>query len=128
MKTEITPVSPMILDAPPGDSKSIRSRKRPRRSATMARSYVIPDSDDDAIAEVGRAVVSSDFAKKRRSETNLQRWIKHLSVLLKEEQRKVCPRASIFSAYGCSRLDSQRRRGNANKQPQNLVPRFECPG
>lgn len=107
MKTETSPVSPRILDTPPGDSSGLgrsshQSRKRPRRSATMARSYVVPDSDDDSIAEAGRGIVLSDLAKKRRCETNLQRWIKHLSIILKEEQRKVCPRASIFEFYGCS--------------------------
>ncbi|KAG6830977.1 hypothetical protein H0H87_006628 [Tephrocybe sp. NHM501043] len=60
-----------------------RRRKRPRRSATAVRSYVIPDSDDDAI--VDDEEVSN---KPRVVESNLQKWILHLSELLKDEQHK----------------------------------------
>ncbi|CCM03531.1 uncharacterized protein FIBRA_05665 [Fibroporia radiculosa] len=64
---------------------SLRNRKRPRRSAAATvRSYVVPDSDDEEIAEDK----PDEQVKRRRSETNLQRWIKHLTILLKEEQRK----------------------------------------
>ncbi|KAI0632128.1 hypothetical protein C8Q77DRAFT_1218628 [Trametes polyzona] len=63
-------------------------KKRPRRSvANPVRSYVVPDSDDEDIAD-GRDDSLQRFAKKRRAETNMQRWIKHLTVLLKEEQKK----------------------------------------
>ena len=100
MKTEATPTPSMILDSPTsgsvGPAKTVR--KRPRRSAAIARSYVIPDSDDDSIAEGVRDFVTSDFAKKRRCETNLQLWIKHLGLLLKEEQRKVCGHADVAEA------------------------------
>ncbi|KAL4073230.1 hypothetical protein V8B97DRAFT_2023022 [Scleroderma yunnanense] len=77
----LTPTSPRI------------SRRRPRRSTTaMITSYVIPDSDDELIVEDddenAMVVLMSMQAKKRRVESNLQRWIKHLSALLAEEQRK----------------------------------------
>ncbi|KIJ64454.1 hypothetical protein HYDPIDRAFT_175437 [Hydnomerulius pinastri MD-312] len=69
------------------------SRRRPRRStATVAPSYVIPDSDDEAIVEDDgendMVALLSMQAKKRKVESNLQRWIKHLSALLVDEQRK----------------------------------------
>jgi len=54
---------------------------------------VIPDSDDELIVEDddenAMMALMSMQAKKRRVESNLQRWIKHLSALLTEEQRKV---------------------------------------
>lgn len=70
--------------------KSLK-RKRPRRTvAATVRSYAIPDSDDEEIAcEDEKFVALQSNAKKRKVESNLQRWIKELSVLLKEEQRKV---------------------------------------
>lgn len=56
-------------------------------------SYVIPDSDDEAIVEDDDenavVVLMTMQAKKRKVESNLQRWVKHLSVLLAEEQKKV---------------------------------------
>ena len=59
----------------------------------MVTSYIVPDSDDEAIVEddVENAMMAllSTQAKKRKVESNLQRWIKHLSALLVEEQRKV---------------------------------------
>ncbi|KIM65938.1 hypothetical protein SCLCIDRAFT_1211945 [Scleroderma citrinum Foug A] len=69
------------------------SRRRSRRSTTaMTTSYVIPDSDDERIVEDddenAMMALMSMQAKKRRVESNLQRWIKHLSALLTEEQRK----------------------------------------
>ena len=57
--------------------------------ATSVKSYVIPDSDDEDIAGEGEDESVRRFAKKRKAETNMQRWIKQLDVLLKEEQRKV---------------------------------------
>ncbi|KAH7885344.1 hypothetical protein F5I97DRAFT_1884682 [Phlebopus sp. FC_14] len=74
-------------------SPRLLSRKRPRRSAASTiTSYVIPDSDDEAIAvddgENAMVALLSIQAKKRKVESNLQRWIKHLSALLSEEQRK----------------------------------------
>jgi hypothetical protein len=69
------------------------SKRRPRRSAAAVMSYVIPDSDDEAIVEDDDenavVVLMTMQAKKRKVESNLQRWIKHLSVLLAEEQKKV---------------------------------------
>ncbi|KAF7982917.1 hypothetical protein HWV62_25194 [Athelia sp. TMB] len=66
------------------------SKRRPRRSvASGIRSYAVPDSDDEDIADVEEMTSAmQSIAKRRKVETNLQRWIKELSVLLKEEQRK----------------------------------------
>jgi hypothetical protein len=68
------------------------NKRRPRRSAAAVMSYVIPDSDDEAIVEDDDenavVVLMTMQAKKRKVESNLQRWIKHLSVLLAEEQKK----------------------------------------
>lgn len=56
-------------------------------------SYIVPDSDDEAIVdddgENAMMALLSMQAKKRKVESNLQRWIKHLSALLVDEQRKV---------------------------------------
>ena len=51
---------------------------------------VVPDSDDEDIVMEGEDDILQKFAKKRRQETNMQRWIKQLAILFKEEQRKVC--------------------------------------
>ncbi|KAI0317788.1 hypothetical protein OF83DRAFT_1119562, partial [Amylostereum chailletii] len=65
---------------------SVSSRKRPRRSAaTSVRSYAVPDSDDDVIAE---EVSVWHKQPKRKVESDLTLWIRHLTVLLKDEQRK----------------------------------------
>lgn len=68
-------------------------RKRPRRSvASAAPSYVVPDSDDEAIAEENANHEYSSQRKgkgKLKVESNLQVWIKHLTALLKEEENKV---------------------------------------
>jgi hypothetical protein len=66
-------------------------KKRPRRTAAAAiRSYAVPDSDDEDIADEAETTWTMHVdAKKRKVESNLQRWIKELSVLFKEEQRKV---------------------------------------
>ncbi|KAG9315906.1 hypothetical protein JVU11DRAFT_3556 [Chiua virens] len=78
---------------PTQTSNSTRtSRRRPRRSAAARVSYVVPDSDDEAIVdddgENAMMTLLSMQAKKRKVESNLQRWIKHLSALLVDEQRK----------------------------------------
>ncbi|KAI6044807.1 hypothetical protein EDC04DRAFT_2932465 [Pisolithus marmoratus] len=93
-ETSPTTVSHPLCQADPCSSTPPRiSRKRPRRStaATVA-SYIIPDSDDEAIVESddenAMVTLMTMQAKKRRVESNLQRWIKHLSALLTEEQRK----------------------------------------
>ncbi|KAI8969642.1 hypothetical protein BD414DRAFT_518471 [Trametes punicea] len=63
-------------------------KKRPRRSVVSAvKSYAVPDSDDEEIADRLDDSLQR-FAKKRRAESNMQRWIKHLAILLKEEQKK----------------------------------------
>lgn len=96
VKKETSPatVSHSLCQADPSSSTPPRtSRKRPRRSTVVVvTSYVIPDSDDEAIVESddenAMVTVMTMQAKKRRVESNLQRWIKHLSALLTEEQRK----------------------------------------
>jgi hypothetical protein len=89
VKTEVaqSPVPSTSNKAKLDKSSEIR---RPRRTTAAAiKSYAVPDSDDDDIAEVETAWVMHVDAKKRKVESNLQQWIKELSVLLKEEQRKV---------------------------------------
>ena len=73
-------------------SSSSGSSRRPRRSAASTISYVVPDSDDEAIADDADEIMHEVkvIAKKRKVESNLQKWIKHLTALLKDEQRKVC--------------------------------------
>lgn len=97
VKTEATQLSvpPASASRRASTSKLEKSspKKRPRRSAAeTVRSYAVPDSDDEDIAgEVDEKDLKVHLnAKKRKVESNLQRWIKELSVLLKEEQRKVC--------------------------------------
>jgi len=86
---------PVSASAPIASSSRImldggEKRKRPRRSAAASvRSYAVPDSDDEAIAEQKVDKTVRLLARKRKVESNLQRWIKHLSILLKEEQKKV---------------------------------------
>ncbi|KAJ7288304.1 hypothetical protein C8J57DRAFT_1047482, partial [Mycena rebaudengoi] len=66
---------------------------RPRRTAP---SYLVPDSDDEAIAEEEdaeyaeyRTMGGAERKKKMiKGESHLERWIKELGELLKEEQRK----------------------------------------
>ncbi|KAA1477536.1 hypothetical protein DENSPDRAFT_844699 [Dentipellis sp. KUC8613] len=65
------------------------SKRRPRRSAaTHVKSYAVPDSDDDAITEEKPHLGAESKVRKRKVESNLQRWIKYLQVLLREEQKK----------------------------------------
>lgn len=67
---------------PSPPTSSNRYRKRPRRTAKeTVQSYVVPDSDED--------LRGSDEGEKEREETSLQLWIKHLSIILKAETRKV---------------------------------------
>lgn len=73
-----------------GSGQGGSSKKRPRRSvASAVKSYVVPDSDDEDIVMEGEDESLQKFAKKRRQESNMQRWIKQLTVLYKDEQRKV---------------------------------------
>ncbi|KAM5535030.1 hypothetical protein V8D89_011258 [Ganoderma adspersum] len=72
-----------------GSGQGGSSKKRPRRSvASAVKSYVVPDSDDEDIVMEGEDESLQKFAKKRRQESNMQRWIKQLTVLYKDEQRK----------------------------------------
>ncbi|KAI1789621.1 hypothetical protein LXA43DRAFT_974195 [Ganoderma leucocontextum] len=76
------------LGSGPGSAQG-SSKKRPRRSvASAVKSYVVPDSDDEDIVMEGEDESLQKFAKKRRQETNMQRWIKQLTILYKDEQRK----------------------------------------
>ncbi|PCH40094.1 hypothetical protein WOLCODRAFT_136650 [Wolfiporia cocos MD-104 SS10] len=101
-----TPPEPRILlsELPATEMReSIRGKKRPRRSAASSvKSYTVPDSDDEDIAEG----TSDEHVKKRRSETNLQRWVKHLSALLREEQKK---------------YNEKKRREQAAAEPNNKI-------
>ncbi|KAH7921919.1 hypothetical protein BV22DRAFT_1131886 [Leucogyrophana mollusca] len=87
------PTIPHLAEPRAGPSRPTSSRspkKRPRRSATSTLSYVIPDSDDEDIVESDNdlSALMSLEARKRKAESNLQRWIKHLAILLSDEQRK----------------------------------------
>jgi len=82
-----TPQPNTLPSQPP--SSSSRGRKRPRRTAaTSVRSYAVPDSDDEAIAQSDDPVEDQED-KKVTGESSLQLWIKNLSLLLKVETRKV---------------------------------------
>ena len=54
----------------------------------------MPGSDDEMIVDSDEEDMVRDVHTvslgKRKAESNLQTWIKHLSLLHKEEQRKVC--------------------------------------
>jgi len=83
--------SSAAFEATPSSPGPSNPRKRPRRNAaSSAKNYVVPDSDDDEIADENDEMVQCVHAhvKQRKEESNLQKWIKHLSVLLKEEQKK----------------------------------------
>ena len=78
-------------------------RKRPRRTATTIKSYVVPDSDDEVISD------DDEIEKKLRiHESNLQKWIFHLGELLKEEKRKVSDCAFMQSVTTYARSIAQR--------------------
>lgn len=86
--------SPVPKKVGPSPSKN---KKRPRRSAASSvKSYLVPDSDDESILDEhkpdGMLLAQSAEAGKRKAESNLQRWIKHLTVLQKEELKKVSDR------------------------------------
>lgn len=95
VKTEAPQLNvPRISIAGRASTTKSPSKRRPRRSAAdPVRSYVVPDSDDEDIAaeDGGKAVKLYLGTRKKKVETNLQKWIKELSVLFKEEQRKVHP-------------------------------------
>lgn len=101
------------------------NKKRPRRSvASGVRSYAVPDSDDEDIADVEEMTSAmQNIAKRRKVETNLQRWIKELSVLLKEENRKVrwCRRCHVGRA---DIVYSIKKRGRGSRKLRILTSRF----
>lgn len=66
-------------------SHLLKGKKRPRRSAASVRSYAVPDSDYEDDNEH-----MFEERKQRNPESSLQRWLKHLGELMKEETRKVC--------------------------------------
>jgi hypothetical protein len=105
-RVKIELINSGVLSASASTSRSpSRGRKRPRRAAAATTpSYLVPDSDDEIIAEEDIDFISSssNFTKKKKVETNLQLWLKHLSILLKDEQRKVriCHR-SVNSSTQC---------------------------
>lgn len=53
----------------------------------------MPDSDDESILDEckpdGTSLAKSKEVGKKKAESNLQRWIKHLTALQKEELKKV---------------------------------------
>ena len=74
-----------------------RNKKRPRRyAASTVKSYLVPDSDDESILDEHKpdsvSLAKSKEAGKRKAESNLQRWIKHLTALQREELKKVSNR------------------------------------
>ncbi|KAJ7459859.1 hypothetical protein FB451DRAFT_1271766 [Mycena latifolia] len=94
---EVAPASPARVKVEPVEAVagSPRGKKRPRRSAAAV-SYAVPGSDDEAIAE--EEDLEDEFAEFRlggaakkktvKVESHLERWIKALGELQKEEQRK----------------------------------------
>lgn len=92
-KQKVKSESPQSVSVPsgspmPSSTPGPRGKKRPRRSAAVSvRSYAVPDSDDEAIAE--DYLIDDQEDKKVPRESNLQLWIKHLAQLLKVETRKV---------------------------------------
>jgi hypothetical protein len=73
------------------DAFSPRGKKRLRRAVATIRSYAVPDSDDDMFDDDSFEYSSQMMHEKKRKieESSLQKWVKHLSNLLKEEHRKV---------------------------------------
>jgi len=104
VKSETSPTPTAVAEGRLGISSASASpspRRRPRRSATSSGvSYLVPDSDDEMIADDVDDVMREVkiIAKKRKVESNLQKWIKNLTVLLKEEQRKYKERKKLLHA------------------------------
>ncbi|KAF8231714.1 hypothetical protein L208DRAFT_1423428 [Tricholoma matsutake] len=94
IKTEVTSTSfSTSRSRTKSDASSLlssRGRKRPRRAATTIRSYVVPDSDDDMLDDDEPMEFTAQEHEKRTKteESSLQKWVKHLGNLVKEEQRK----------------------------------------
>jgi len=92
--TSVESPAPKKVSASPS-----RNKKRPRRyAASTVKSYLVPDSDDESILDGHKpdsvSLAKSKEAGKRKAESNLQRWIKHLTALQKEELKKVSNRES----------------------------------
>ena len=94
-----------------------RGKKRPRRSAaSTVKSYLVPDSDDESILDEHKpdsmSLTKSKEAGKKKAESNLQRWIKHLTALQKEELKKVSSRSwnQTFPSPGFCVVSITRRR------------------
>ena len=93
LPTEDAPVSHTPALPRARCSRAIRPQPARRsKGKGKARAAPPPDSDDEDIVmegdDAGR--VLQKLGRERRAESNLQRWIKQLAILLKEEQRKVC--------------------------------------
>ncbi|KAF8798942.1 hypothetical protein BYT27DRAFT_7202672 [Phlegmacium glaucopus] len=85
VKVEATP-NTLPSSSPTPAPAANRGKKRPRRSAAVTgRSYAVPGSDDEAIADEDSCFWIDD---QKCKETNLEIWIKHLNDLLKSETRK----------------------------------------
>lgn len=65
----------------------------------------MPDSDDEAIVdELEPECLVKDSKRVQPKETNLQLWIKHLTLLLKAESRQVCASETTLDYFVCSWL------------------------
>lgn len=120
------PVSSVTSFGPPIPIKKVsagpsRSKKRPRRSAaSTVKSYLVPDSDDESILDERKqdslSLAISKEVGKKKAESNLQRWIKHLTVLQKEELKKVSNRRmrhfSILSSIPSAQREEKAFREN----------------
>jgi len=94
LKVEVSQSRP---PSPGYPSAGPRGRRRPRRSAAQSvRSYAVPGSDDEAIAEDSQCEDDCEDDQTRPMATNLQLWIKHLSQLLKTEMRKHAEKKKRF--------------------------------
>lgn len=99
----VTPMPSTTSLEPPVPKKSSACKKRPLRSAaSTVKSYLVPDSDDESILDEHKpdsvSSTKSKEAEKKKAESNLQRWIKHLTALQKEELKKVGSRLSKQSS------------------------------
>ncbi|KAI0304324.1 Squalene/phytoene synthase-domain-containing protein [Multifurca ochricompacta] len=86
--TQDSPLSIDLLSNTSATSNVARTRKRLHRSAAATvKSYALPDSDDESpihgIPEVPRRRTGT-----RAVDSNLQLWIKHLSTLKRDENKK----------------------------------------
>ena len=98
LKSKTVKIEPLsqILPSPSHSSRefptsqSTRGQKRPRRMATASvRSYALPDSDDDVTLGFSPELAIPRKERKPREQSNLQKWIYHLTELQKQEVKKV---------------------------------------